>query len=169
VSKNRKLRDAVQKQPPNRVAELRQMRGLSQTDLGTLCRMGKSSIARVENGESGMDLADMRAIARALRVKASELLVESDVEIRLDPGARTALEGLGPEEINMVMQAAAGIARLVKRLSPTRGAALTGDPETTTRMADMWNEMDIFDQANVLGIVQAARNFRPPPVNIAAE
>jgi transcriptional regulator with XRE-family HTH domain len=168
--KNRKLRGAIATQPPNRIAELRSSLGLSQTDLAHRCHMGKSSIARIENGETGMDLADMRIIARALHAKPSELMVKDDVEVRLDVAARSSLEGLGPDEINMVMQAAATIAKLVKRLSPQGGAStLTGDPATSSKMADLWNEMSVSEQSRALGLLETARSFRYDTPVMAAE
>lgn len=94
VSRNRKLRAAEALQPQNRVAELREARGLSQTALADLCRMSKSSIARIEGRETGLDLAAMRIIASALQVKPSELLAEEDVVVRLDPPTRAAMNDL---------------------------------------------------------------------------
>jgi hypothetical protein len=70
----------------------------------------------------------------------------------------------------MVMQGATTIAKLVKRMSPTHGAAtLTGDTDAAARMADIWNGMAPPEQTRVLGLIETARGFAQPPSLMAAE
>lgn len=170
ASKNRKLRAANTVPSQNRIAELRRSRELSQEQLAQLCHTTKSSMARLEAGITGLDVENMRVIAKALRVKPSELLIDDDVELRVKPEARAVLAGLAPEEFATVMQAAVDIARLVKRLSPRAGAAaLQGDPRAAARVADIWNALNSADQMNILAMLESASSFRQGVATMAAE
>lgn len=63
---------------PNRVRELRKMRGLTQTELATLVGTSQSHIANIEKGLRDIDINLLIRLARALRVKAYEILPEEE-------------------------------------------------------------------------------------------
>lgn len=63
---------------PNRVCELRKMRGLTQTELATLVGTSQSHIANIEKGLRDIDINLLIRLARALRVKAYEILPEEE-------------------------------------------------------------------------------------------
>lgn len=63
---------------PNRVRELRKMRGLTQTELATLVGTSQSHIANIEKGLRDVDINLAIRIARALSVKAYEILPEEE-------------------------------------------------------------------------------------------
>lgn len=63
---------------PNRVRELRKMRGLTQTELATLVGTSQSHIANIEKGLRDIDINLLIRLTRALRVKAYEILPEEE-------------------------------------------------------------------------------------------
>lgn len=63
---------------PNRVRELRKIRGLTQTELATLVGTSQSHIANIEKGLRDIDINLLIRLARALRVKAYEILPEEE-------------------------------------------------------------------------------------------
>lgn len=64
--------------PPNRIRELREKIGLSQTDLARMINVTPSALNKVEKGSRGLDQEWMRRIAPALGVTAAELLPPED-------------------------------------------------------------------------------------------
>jgi transcriptional regulator with XRE-family HTH domain len=59
-----------------RLRETREALGLTQEELGNWCRLHRTFIGSVERGERKISILNLRIMARALRVAASELLVE---------------------------------------------------------------------------------------------
>jgi transcriptional regulator with XRE-family HTH domain len=57
-----------------RVRELRQLRGLSQLELGRRCALHRTFIGSVERGERNVAVLNLRRIARVLRVPVQELI-----------------------------------------------------------------------------------------------
>ena len=60
-----------------KIKELRERRGLSQEELGTLAGLSKSYISLLENGERGekANFEMLHKVARALKVSSEELLM----------------------------------------------------------------------------------------------
>ncbi len=58
----------------SRLAEWRGKRGLSQRALGTLSKVSFVTIARLETGKYDPRLSTLRQLAKALKVKVSDLL-----------------------------------------------------------------------------------------------
>lgn len=170
VSRNHKLRAPKDRQPPNRIAALRKAKdNMSQGDLAKLCNTGTSTIARWEAGDTGVDISQLRLLARALGVKPSEILEDEDMEIRLDAAARATLNSLDDQERDVVLRAATEIGKLVSRLALNReSVALRGDPKVATKLVDVWDQLTATERHRMLGLVEAARQFQPAPA-IAAE
>jgi len=52
----------------------REERGLTQLELGDLCRLHRTFIGSVERGERNVSILNLRRIAQILRVSVTELL-----------------------------------------------------------------------------------------------
>lgn len=63
------------------IAKLRILKGLSQDDLAASCRLTKSSISVIENGNRNFAFSTLIALAKALKVHPKELL---DLDFELD-------------------------------------------------------------------------------------
>lgn len=59
-----------------RVRERRQLRGLSQEELGMRCGLHRTFVGSVERGERNIAILNLRLLARVLRVAVSELIAE---------------------------------------------------------------------------------------------
>lgn len=57
-----------------RVRTRREERGLSQQQLGDLCRLHRTFIGSVERGERNVSVLNLRRIAMILRLRPAELL-----------------------------------------------------------------------------------------------
>ena len=60
----------------NNIADLRRIRGLTQTELADLVGVSQPHISRVEKGDEGPSLSVFRKIAKALDVELSDLFSE---------------------------------------------------------------------------------------------
>ena len=60
----------------NKLAEIRHKRGISQRDLGIKSGVNFVTIARLESEMSDPRLSTLRALAKALNVKVTELIDE---------------------------------------------------------------------------------------------
>lgn len=67
-------RVANENHPPNRVAELRQAKGLSQEALAALAGMHQTTLSKIEKGSRGLDQEYRRVLAPHLGVTPAELL-----------------------------------------------------------------------------------------------
>lgn len=61
-----------------RLREQRQARGFSQLELGRKCELHRTFIGSVERGERNISILNLRLIARAVRVRVSDLLDEAE-------------------------------------------------------------------------------------------
>jgi transcriptional regulator with XRE-family HTH domain len=57
-----------------RLSELREKRGLSQTQLADIARIGRAHLSQIENGAVAARIDTLYAIAQALDLKLEELL-----------------------------------------------------------------------------------------------
>jgi transcriptional regulator with XRE-family HTH domain len=60
----------------NKLAEIRYKRGMSQRDLAIKSKVNFVTIARLESGMNDPRLSTLRALAKALNVKVTELIDE---------------------------------------------------------------------------------------------
>lgn len=63
------------------ITRLRLKKGLSQDDLAAGCRLTKSSISVIENGNRNFSFSTLIALAKALKVHPKELL---DLDFEMD-------------------------------------------------------------------------------------
>ena len=61
-----------------RIREQRLARGFSQLELGRKCELHRTFVGSVERGERNVSILNLRLIARALRVRVSELLDQAE-------------------------------------------------------------------------------------------
>lgn len=61
---------------PHRIRELRIEKGITQEALAKAIGKDRTTVVRYENGESGLSLAVLTDIARALQVKVSDIIAE---------------------------------------------------------------------------------------------
>lgn len=61
-----------------RLRAQRQLRGLSQLELGLRCSLHRTFLGSVERGERNISILNLRLIARALRVRVTDLLDAAD-------------------------------------------------------------------------------------------
>jgi transcriptional regulator with XRE-family HTH domain len=57
-----------------RLSELREKRGLSQTQLADMAEIGRAHLSQIENGKVAARIDTLRSIAQALELSLSELL-----------------------------------------------------------------------------------------------
>jgi transcriptional regulator with XRE-family HTH domain len=57
-----------------RIRKLREMRGLTQQQLGDQCRLHRTFIGSVERGERNISILNLRLLASILRTPMSDLL-----------------------------------------------------------------------------------------------
>ncbi len=57
-----------------RISELREKRGLSQTQLADMAEIGRAHLSQIENGAVAARIDTLYALAEALEMKLSELL-----------------------------------------------------------------------------------------------
>jgi transcriptional regulator with XRE-family HTH domain len=57
-----------------RLSELREKRGLSQTQLADMAEIGRAHLSQIENGAVAARIDTLRAIAQALELSLSEML-----------------------------------------------------------------------------------------------
>lgn len=85
------LSNVVLMRPGNRLRELRKAAGLTQAELADRTGVSQPAISQIENGVLSMDIHWMRAFARALEVKAVDLLEDDDNPDRLSDEERELL------------------------------------------------------------------------------
>ena len=68
------MNSATLKKFGNRVRELRMKQGLSQERLGQIAKVHRTYIGMIERAEKNITLTNMEKIAKALRVKLSDLV-----------------------------------------------------------------------------------------------
>lgn len=56
-----------------RVKQLRESKGMSQTDLASICNLEKTSISRIEGGRTNITLKTSIILSQALEVKIGDL------------------------------------------------------------------------------------------------
>lgn len=76
----------------NRIRELRELRGLSQADLGARVGLGKWDVSRLENGKTQLKLEMAQRIAEALDVTIAEVLALDHDRVSSGGFAETNLE-----------------------------------------------------------------------------
>ena len=60
----------------SRIRERRQLRGLTQAELGTRCDLHRTFIGSVERGERNLSILNLRRLAKVLRVPIADLFPE---------------------------------------------------------------------------------------------
>jgi len=65
--------------PTMNIANIRRLRGLTQTDLAEMASMTQPTVSRAEKSDDGSTLGIYKAIAAALNVSLSELFAENRV------------------------------------------------------------------------------------------
>lgn len=80
--------------PPNRIRELRQRAGLSQTELGNRVGLTQGQVGHLENGHRNLTLEWMKRIARELGVPVADLLTDEDNPDRLADPERDVVEAM---------------------------------------------------------------------------
>lgn len=96
--------------PRNRLRELRKKAGLSQAELAEQTGVSQPAISQLENDVLSMDLAWMRAFARALDCTAADLLPDEDNPDRLSEEERALIHNYrraGGEQRAMLARVAA--------------------------------------------------------------
>jgi transcriptional regulator with XRE-family HTH domain len=68
------------------VKEFRSVRGVSQEDLAHLSGMHRTYLGGIERGERNVSYANLKRLAQALEVPASELLARAEEYERDSPG-----------------------------------------------------------------------------------
>jgi transcriptional regulator with XRE-family HTH domain len=61
-----------------RIRQLREEKGLTQTNFAKLCGLHRSHLGEIERGRSNMTLSSLLSIARILRVNLSVLFLDID-------------------------------------------------------------------------------------------
>ena len=80
-------------QRPNRIAEWRVTRGLTQAELADRCNTTHATIGRLENGRRGLSEKWLRLLSKALRVEPADLL-KSQHQEALEADTADAMEVL---------------------------------------------------------------------------
>ena len=75
----------------NRIKELRKLRKMTQQELAKLIGVSQVQVGRLENGERGLDIADLPIIAKALGVEPYELLPKEFLPSEITPEEREIL------------------------------------------------------------------------------
>lgn len=60
------------------IAKIRKERGLTQEDLCGLAKIDRSYLSEIENGKMNVTIKALVGIAKALKVKLSEIILEQD-------------------------------------------------------------------------------------------
>lgn len=79
---------------PNRIAELRGAKGMSQAELARQANCDQSTINKIEHGQRGLDQVWMRRLAPILGVTPAELLPREDNPYLLSDEERSLVERL---------------------------------------------------------------------------
>lgn len=74
---------------PNRIAEWRELRGLSQEDLAAAAGMSPGYLSRMERGERNVSLKNLAKISEALGIPARDLVPEDEIKPEGIPTAGT--------------------------------------------------------------------------------
>lgn len=87
-------RVANENTPTNRVAELRNAKGLTQEELADLAGMHQTTLSKIERGRRGLDQEHMRRLAPHLGVTPAELLPVEENPYLLSAEERSLIERL---------------------------------------------------------------------------
>lgn len=104
----------------------------------------KAQIQKLERGDRRLSLDWMERIARALNVKVSSLLPESEVEGAYSPSIRKALDLLTtiPEAQQLLfVQVAYEIFNLIRGAGQELLAELPGDPDLNGELLSTWSAL----------------------------
>ena len=153
-------------QPPNRIAELRDLLHLTQGELGARCQppLTLNVISKLENQRTPLTLGLMRQLAPALGVKASALLVDEDAEIRLDAdearviGDLRALPEADGPRVREAVGTIVGTFRAVTR-SEAPLPRLAIDEEVAKDIADIFEHKPREEALKLVGVLRAADSF----------
>lgn len=106
------------------IASLRNTAGLKQSDLGEVAGVGPSTWSRIEKGESGLSIDQLRLIARALGYTPGEILDMAEAAELEAQGKGIDVQPLGTS-ITSIALGAAVIPVLGNALVAFIGASLT--------------------------------------------
>ena len=100
----------------SRVREQRMKKGITQEQLAELCNISSSYIGIIERGDKKLSVETLVKVANTLNVSTDYLLLDS---LQLTPDARTgelasAINGLKPDEVNMVLDVVKTLASHLK-------------------------------------------------------
>lgn len=84
--------------PPNRIREQRQARGLTLQAVADRLGVTKTQISRFETGEREVDLPWLRRIAAALGTNVGQLLTPEDNPFSLDEREQSVIEAMRENE-----------------------------------------------------------------------
>ncbi|HEY2068240.1 MAG TPA: helix-turn-helix transcriptional regulator [Rhizomicrobium sp.] len=149
-----------------RIAELRNGRGLTQPQLAQRLHTSPVQISRLENNQRKATYDWLKRIADALDVKVSDLLPDEDVADRLSETERSLLAelradgALPPTEMLAMVRALNNFVQQQASRRVTRGA-LPGDPTQVALLADAWAELSADQRNSALDMIRAAARIAP--------
>lgn len=156
----------MEQAPTNRIRELREDRAWSLRDLEQRSGITHTKLHRIETGTTAPDYNDLKKIAKAFDIRISGLLIDEDVELRVDEFGQDILDLLtqipAPERPDVLL-AARHVARAVTGIAASRSsAALNGDPELVSKLAHRWNTLQDSDRPYALDLWNIAKLGRSP-------
>jgi transcriptional regulator with XRE-family HTH domain len=148
----------------NRIAEVRERRGLKQVQLAESMGISRGQLANMESGTRKVDLPQLRQIARILDCSVADLLLPDDAPDRPNEQEAAMLAELraAPDyEPRAVLAALRGVLDACRAAMAAYAVpkALAGETGLVRRLADSWNQMDDPARSKVLGVLDAAREF----------
>lgn len=66
--------DQILKRIGNRIKEIRELKGISQQDLASVCNFEKANMSRIEAGRTNFTISTLYKISQALEITISELV-----------------------------------------------------------------------------------------------
>lgn len=153
----------------NHIAALRHKRGWSLNDLARAAGTTKAQIQKLERGERRLSLEWLERIARALGVKVSELLPESEVACRHSEAEREVLAALSlvnRDQQVLIAQLIKDLVTVTLKLSQQANAP-PGTPELDAQLMRRWALLDDAQRSWALKMLDLARE-RPSDVSHAA-
>jgi len=147
----------------NRLAQLREDRGWSYSELARRVGTTPTQIRKLETGVLNISLSWMQRLARALEQPMSAFLAPEEVNLSIDAethSVMTVMAGLAQDERQMVLDAAKQVLALARRMARDRsGVALVGSEGLGERVAAKWDGWSDGQRQRAVDLLMAAEGL----------
>lgn len=148
---------------PHRLAEIRQIKGVKQTELASSLGISRQQLSNIEAGRREISINLLKRAADSLRVSVAELLQPEDVPHYPSDDEKELLARLRHmhSDPQAVLAAVQGVLDAFERIqvATDRPKDLAGDAKLTTKLAHTWNGLDDDQRARMLTLMDNARAF----------